>query len=203
MLERHSDQTHSCPRDWRCSASWVPNFWGHPWNPSGHYSTFVLRRLRWPLTKPSLCREMLASRTADVFFSSLRPIRKFIFVLFSWEIKKNKKILFDAHREIFFESVESTRNQIVFSIFPLIWNYQSDPNQSENGKHNMISGWFNKIRKRYLCVWVPLMWNPVEFYFASGDLKIYFFYSPKLIFHRENLFLFFYSEMFVWCTLVK
>ena len=26
------------------------------------------------------------------------------------------------------------------------------PNQSENGKYNLISGWFNKISKRFLCV---------------------------------------------------
>ena len=26
------------------------------------------------------------------------------------------------------------------------------PNQSENGKHNLISGWFNEISKRFLCV---------------------------------------------------
>ena len=39
--------------------------------------------------------------------------------------------------------IESTRNQIVFTIFQLIWN-QTDvqlvPNQSENGKYNMIFG---------------------------------------------------------------
>ena len=42
----------------------------------------------------------------------------------------------------------STRNQIVFIIFRLIWN-QMDvrlvPNQSQNGKYNLISGWFNNI----------------------------------------------------------
>ena len=27
-----------------------------------------------------------------------------------------------------------------------------DPNQSENGKYKLISGWFNKILKRFLCV---------------------------------------------------
>ena len=52
--------------------------------------------------------------------------------------------------------IESTRNQIVFTIFLLIWN-QTDvrlvPNQSENGKCNLISVWFNKISKRFLCVY--------------------------------------------------
>ena len=27
-----------------------------------------------------------------------------------------------------------------------------DPNQSENGKYNLISGWFDKISKTFLCV---------------------------------------------------
>ena len=44
--------------------------------------------------------------------------------------------------------ITSIRNQIVFSISRLIWN-QPDvrlvPNQSENGKYNLISGWFKKI----------------------------------------------------------
>ena len=52
---------------------------------------------------------------------------------------------------------KSTRNQILFTIFRLIWN-QTDvhlnPNQSENSKYNLISGWFNMISKRFLCVWV-------------------------------------------------
>ena len=48
------------------------------------------------------------------------------------------------HTETFFRNlIESTRNQIVFTIFWLIW-IQADvrlvPNQSENGKYNLISG---------------------------------------------------------------
>ena len=38
--------------------------------------------------------------------------------------------------------VISDRNQIVFTIFRLIWNQKDvrlDPNQSENGKYNLIS----------------------------------------------------------------
>ena len=53
--------------------------------------------------------------------------------------------------------IESTRNQIVFNIFRLIW-YQTDvqlvPNQSENSKYNLISGWFNKTSKRFFCVYL-------------------------------------------------
>ena len=48
-------------------------------------------------------------------------------------------------------------NQIVFTIFRLIRN-QTDvrliPNQTENGRYNLISGLFNKISKRFICVWL-------------------------------------------------
>ena len=51
--------------------------------------------------------------------------------------------------------VESTPNQIVFSIFRLIL-IQTDvrlvPNQSESGKYNLILGRFNKIPKIFLCL---------------------------------------------------
>ena len=51
--------------------------------------------------------------------------------------------------------IKSTRNQIVFTIIRLIWN-QTDvrlfQNQSENGKYNLISGWFNKVQEWFLCV---------------------------------------------------
>ena len=56
----------------------------------------------------------------------------------------------------FLNLVKSNRNQIVFTIFRLI-SSQTDvrlvPNQSENGNYNLISVWFNKILKRFLCVW--------------------------------------------------
>ena len=48
------------------------------------------------------------------------------------------------HAEKYFQNlIKSTRNQIVFTIFRLIWNQTDirlDPNQSENGKYNLISG---------------------------------------------------------------
>ena len=51
--------------------------------------------------------------------------------------------------------IKSNRNQIVFTIFRLNCN-QTDvhlvPNQLETGKYNLISVWFNKISKRFLCV---------------------------------------------------
>ena len=43
----------------------------------------------------------------------------------------------------FLNLVESTRNQIVFTMHQLIWNQTEvrlDPNQSENGKYNLILG---------------------------------------------------------------
>ena len=50
---------------------------------------------------------------------------------------------------------KSFRNLIVYTNFRLIWN-KTDvhlvPNQSENSKYNLISGWFNKISNRFLCV---------------------------------------------------
>ena len=51
--------------------------------------------------------------------------------------------------------IESNWNQIVVTIFLLIWNQtviRLIPNQSEKGKYNLISVWFNKISKRFLCV---------------------------------------------------
>ena len=50
---------------------------------------------------------------------------------------------------------KSNRNQIVFTMHQLIRN-QTDvclvPNQSVHGKYNLISVWFNKISKIFLCV---------------------------------------------------
>ena len=61
-----------------------------------------------------------------------------------------------VHAEKYFPNrFISTPNPILFTIFGLIW-IQTDvrlvPNQSENGKYNRISGWFNKISKRFLYI---------------------------------------------------
>ena len=51
--------------------------------------------------------------------------------------------------------IKSTWNQIVFTIFRLIWSQTDirlDPNQPENSKYNLISGWINKIPKSFLSV---------------------------------------------------
>ena len=56
--------------------------------------------------------------------------------------------------------IKSTRNQIAFTIFWFIWiqmDARLDPYQSENGKYNLISGWFNKISKTFLSAYT-LVW---------------------------------------------
>ena len=53
--------------------------------------------------------------------------------------------------------IKSTRNLIVFTIIKFIWiqmDVRLDPNQSENGKYNLISSLFNTISKRDLSVYV-------------------------------------------------
>ena len=57
--------------------------------------------------------------------------------------------------ESFLDVVESTRNQIVFTTFRLIWiqtDVRLDPNQSENCKYNLISGWFDKTSEIFFTV---------------------------------------------------
>ena len=52
--------------------------------------------------------------------------------------------------------VESTRNRIVFTIFRFILNWTDvclDLNKPENGKYNLISGWFSKTSEKFLCVY--------------------------------------------------
>ena len=52
--------------------------------------------------------------------------------------------------------IKSYRNQIVFTMHRLIWNktdVRLAPNHSENGKYNLLSVLFNKILKRFLCVY--------------------------------------------------
>ena len=61
------------------------------------------------------------------------------------------------HAEASFRNlIKSKRNQIVFSIFRLIWNQTEVrlvPNPSVRGKYNLISVWYNKISKRFFCVY--------------------------------------------------
>ena len=66
-----------------------------------------------------------------------------------------------VHTEKSFRNLmKSTWNQILLTIFRLIWiktDVRLVPNQSENGKYNLISSWFNKISRRFLCVCI-LRW---------------------------------------------
>jgi len=58
------------------------------------------------------------------------------------------------HTEKYFRNlIKLTRNQIVFTIFRLIWNQKDgrlDPNQSENGKYislcEYLAGLFREVR---------------------------------------------------------
>jgi len=72
--------------------------------------------------------------------------------------------------------VKSTRNQIVFTIFRLIWN-QTDvrlvQNQSEDAKYNLISGWFDKIS--LVCRWAHLAW------FFIGDVELNWNFLQRLL----------------------
>ena len=66
------------------------------------------------------------------------------------------RLIAPIHTEKSFRNlIKSNRNQIVFTIFWLIWN-QTDvrlvPNQSENDNYNLISVWLNKILKIFLRV---------------------------------------------------
>ena len=62
-----------------------------------------------------------------------------------------------TQRNLFEIVLNQSRNQILFTIFQLIWNQTDvrlDPSQSKNGKYNLILGWFNKISKIFLSVCV-------------------------------------------------
>ena len=76
---------------------------------------------------------------------------------YGWLRTTRNNLSTTIHTEKSFHNIiKSTRNQIVLTIFRLIWN-QTDvrlvQNHSENGKYNLISGWFNKTSKRFLCVY--------------------------------------------------
>ena len=73
----------------------------------------------------------------------------------------------NLHTENCFRNLmKSTWNQIVFTIFRMIWNSKRTspfavPNQPKNGKYNLISVWFKKIWKTFLRVyrkWRLVFW---------------------------------------------
>ena len=72
-------------------------------------------------------------------------------------IKRLMEDGFMSHTEKYFRNlIKSNRNQIVFTMHPLIWN-QTDvclvPDQSENDKYNLILVCFNNISARFPCDW--------------------------------------------------
>ena len=73
--------------------------------------------------------------------------------------------------------INSNRNQIVFTIFRLIWN-QKDVHlitkQLEKGKYNLITVWINKISKRILCVqfWPNFRWILVWLFSMTGNFSM-------------------------------
>ena len=76
---------------------------------------------------------------------------------------------------------------MVFTIFPLIWfqtEVRLDPNQSENGKYNLISVWFNKILKGFLCVYTQnkmLFENTKEMSTYTQDEAIFMIICVQLL----------------------
>ena len=64
---------------------------------------------------------------------------------------RRTQLKFLQHSEKYFLNIlKSNQIWIVFTPFQLIWHqaeFRLVPNQSENGKCNLISVWFNNIRK--------------------------------------------------------
>ena len=86
----------------------------------------------------------------------------------SFSLQKISSIRVVLHTEKYFQNcIKSSQNLIVFTILQFIWN-QTDvrlvSNWSENGKYNLISVWFNKIWKRFLCVYLCylLLWRSIK-----------------------------------------
>ena len=111
-----------------------------------------------------LCRPSISVR-CDVHLRLLPSI---------WRLQSSVRVTHGAtvhlsatHTEkTFWNLVNSNRNQIVFTIFRLIWN-QKDVclvlNHLKNGKYNLISVRINRIPKRFLCVQWNLFLDPSKF----------------------------------------
>ena len=89
----------------------------------------------------------------------------------------------------FWNFIKSNQNQIIFTIFRLIW-IQTDvrlvPNQSRSGKYNLISGRFNNISKIFLCVCIPKTWQIYSSFMNEFPLNILslawrFFYACDIL----------------------
>ena len=74
----------------------------------------------------------------------------------------------------FWNLIKSNWNQVLFTVSWLIWN-QTDVrfvlNKSVHGKCNLISVWFIKISKRFLCVYVVTVFKCKSFWSLSRHFK--------------------------------
>ena len=78
-------------------------------------------------------------------------------------------------KKTFWNLVNSYPNQVVVTIFRLIWIQTGvclDANQSENGNYNLISVRINKIPKSFLSVYAAVMNHKFAVFFAYILLKI-------------------------------
>ena len=76
----------------------------------------------------------------------------------------------------------------------MIWiqtDIRLDPNQSEKGEYNLISGWFDEISKKFLCVYNGLAYNhPSEERLAPlGILEAQLTAILKLVIHLGTVVL--------------
>ena len=109
---------------------------------------------------------------ADIFFNleiylyMLRTLQNgIIMVKHARKLKQIHRQLKQIRRRVYIEKTfrnlnKSNRNEIVFAIFRLISNSKriepfAVPNQSVYGKYYLISVWFNKISKSFLCFSCP------------------------------------------------
>ena len=76
--KNNNNQTCSCPRDERFSASWGPN-WELSLKPLGPWQHYRIEGIRGSLFAPSLGREALVSQTGDGIFPSM-VLEQFILV---------------------------------------------------------------------------------------------------------------------------
>ena len=97
----------------------------------------------------------------------------------------------------------------IFEIF-LIWNQTDNrlvPNQSKNiGKYNLISGWFNKITKRFVSVYTSFVngkYNRISVWFNNIAKRFIGEYICKYFCKQQNhipffLHIFFCGTKDVW-----
>ena len=79
----------------------------------------------------------------------------------------------------------------IFRLICILTNVRLIPNQSENGKYNLISGWFNKTSKRFRCVYE---WSPDWRRFRILELVPEFLESFELEFSSLGHFFFHWRD---------